>query len=209
MEVKRDGKAVTGKAHSCMKKAVAELEDSKIIDLFFERSEQAITELSKKYGAVCRRVAGNILRNDLDAEECVNDAYLGAWNTIPPRRPDPLFTYICRIVRNLSITRYHANTAVKRNSFYDAALDELEECLPSAETVETVLDARELSVLLDRFLETLDRENRILFVRRYWYSDPVSEIGAAFHMTSNSVSARLSRIRRKLKGFLKEEGYEL
>lgn len=185
------------------------MEDGKIIDLFFERSEQAITELSKKYGAVCRRVAGNILRNDLDAEECVNDAYLGAWNTIPPNRPDPLLTYICRIVRNLSITRYHANTAVKRNSFYDAVLDELAECLPSAVTVETEVDARELSALLDRFLETLDRENRILFVRRYWYSDPVSEIGAAFHMSGNSVSARLSRIRRKLKGFLKKEGYEL
>lgn len=185
------------------------MEDSKIIDLFFERSEQAITELSKKYGAVCKRVAGNILRNGLDAEECVNDAYLGAWNTIPPRRPEPLLTYICRIVRNLSITRYHANTALKRNSFYDAALDELEECLPSAVTVETELDARELSVLLDRFLETLDRENRILFVRRYWYSDPVSEIGASFHMSGNTVSARLSRIRRKLKSFLKKEGYEL
>lgn len=183
------------------------LEDGKIIDLFFERSEQAITELSKKYGAACRRVAVNILRNELDAEECVNDAYLGAWNAIPPNRPDPLLTYLCQIVRNLSITRYHANTAVKRNSFYDAALDELEECLPSAVTVETEVDARELSALLDRFLETLDRENRVLFVRRYWYSDPVSEIGAAFHMSANSVSARLSRIRRKLKGFLKKEGY--
>ncbi len=183
------------------------MEDGKIIDLFFERSEQAITELSKKYGAVCRRVAVNILRNDLDAEECVNDAYLGAWNAMPPNRPDPLLTYLCRIVRNLSITRYHANTAAKRNSFYDTALDELEECLPSAATVETEVDARELSALLDRFLETLDRENRVLFVRRYWYSDPVSEIGAAFHMSANSVSARLSRIRRKLKSFLKKEGY--
>lgn len=185
------------------------MEDSKIIDLFFERSEQAITELSKKYGAVCRRVAGNILRNELDAEECVNDAYLGAWNAIPPNRPELLLPYICRIVRNLSITRYHANTAVKRNSFYDAALDELEECIPSSASVEAEMDARELSALLDRFLETLDRENRLLFVRRYWYSDPVSEIGAAFHMRGNSVSARLSRMRRRLRRFLEEEGYEI
>ncbi|MCI9176552.1 MAG: sigma-70 family RNA polymerase sigma factor [Lachnospiraceae bacterium] len=185
------------------------MEDSRIIDLFFERSEQAIAELSKKYGAVCNRVAGNILRNSLDVEECVNDAYLGAWNTIPPRRPEPLLAYLCRIVRNLSITRYHANTAAKRNSFYDAALDELEECLASAKTVETEISAKELSDLLDRFLGTLDRENRIMFVRRYWYSDPVSSIAAAFHMSSNSVSARLSRIRTKLKKFLKKEGYEV
>lgn len=183
------------------------MDDDKIIDLFYERSEQAIEELSKKYGAVCSKVARNILRNGLDAEECVNDAYLGAWNTIPPKRPEPLLAYICQIVRNLSITRYHANTAAKRNSFYDAALDELEECLASAVTVETEISAKELSELLDRFLATLDRENRIIFLRRYWYSDPVSEIAAVFHMSSNSVSARLSRVRRKLKKFLKQEGY--
>lgn len=185
------------------------MEDNRIIDLFYERSEQAIVELSKKYGAVCRKVAGNILRNDLDVEECLNDAYLGAWNAIPPERPDPLLAYICRIVRNLSVTRYHANTAAKRNSFYDAALDELEECLASAATVETELSARELSGLLDSFLGTLDRENRIMFVRRYWYSDPVSEIAEAFHMSSNSVSARLSRIRKKLRKFLRKEGYDI
>lgn len=185
------------------------MEDSKIIEMFFARSEQAITELSEKYGAMCRRVAGNILRNKLDVEECVNDAYLGVWNAIPPHRPELLSAFVCRIVRNLSVTRYHANTAAKRNSFYDAALDELEECIPSAASVEAEMDARELSTLLNRFLETLDRENRILFVRRYWYSDTVSSIGAAFHMNGNSVSARLSRIRRKLRSFLKEEGYEI
>jgi DNA-directed RNA polymerase specialized sigma24 family protein len=98
----------------------------------------------KKYGSVCRKVARNILNNDLDAEECVNDAFLGAWNTIPPQNPNPLLTYICRIVRNLSIKKYHANTAIKRNSFYDAALDELGECLAAAANVETELAAKEL-----------------------------------------------------------------
>lgn len=185
------------------------MEDGRIIDLFFERSEQAITELSKKYGAVFGKVAGNILGNARDAEECVNDAYLGVWNTIPPRRPEALLSYACRIVRNLSVARYHANTALKRNSFYDAALDELEECLPATSDVEEELSARELSRLLDRFLGELDRENRILFVRRYWYSDSVSEIAEAFHMSSNSVSARLLRIRTKLRKFLKKEGYDL
>ena len=124
-------------------------------------------ELSTKYGAVCSKVAKNILNNSHDAEECVNDAYLGAWNTIPPQNPNPLLTYICRIVRNLSIMKYHANTAIKRNSFYDAALDELEDCLASSETVEDKLTAKELSATLDQFLDTLDRENRVMFVRRY------------------------------------------
>ena len=106
------------------------MDDSKIIDLFYERSEQAIIELSKKYGAVCTRVANNILNNRQDTEECVNDAYLGAWNTIPPHHPNPLLSYVCRIVRNLAVNRYHANTAAKRNSSYDVALDELENCFP-------------------------------------------------------------------------------
>lgn len=185
------------------------LEDGKIIELFYARSEQAVMELSKKYGAVCRRIAGHILNNRLDVEECVNDAWLGAWNTIPPERPDPLSAYICRIVRNLSITKYHANTAAKRNSFYDVALDELEECLVSAETVEGEITARELSGILDRFLETLEPENRVMFVRRYWYSDSVAEIAERFHMSGNTVSARLFRIRGRLKKFLKSEGYEV
>ena len=185
------------------------MEDSKIIDLFFARQEQAIVELSQKYGAVCSKIARNILSNSFDAEECVNDAYLGAWNTIPPKRPDQLSAYICRIVRNLSISRYHSNTAVKRNSFYDIALDELEECLASAASVEEEISAKELSGLLERFLETLDTENRVMFMRRYWYSDSVSDIAERFHMSSNNVSVRLSRIRGRLKKFLRKEGYEI
>ena len=98
------------------------MEDSQIINLFIERSEQAIVELSNKYGRVCKKVSLNILNNPLDAEECVNDAYLGAWNGIPPQKLNPLLSYICRIVRNLSIKKYHANTATKRNSYYDVAL---------------------------------------------------------------------------------------
>lgn len=185
------------------------MEDDKIIELFYAREEQAIVELSKKYGAVCSKVANNILSNSLDAEECVNDAYLGAWNTIPPQRPAPLLAYICRIVRNLSITRYHSNAAVKRNSFYDVALDELEECLASVESVEAEISAKELSGLLDRFLETLDEENRVMFMRRYWYADPVSDIAERFYMSGNTVSVRLSRLRGRLKKFLRKEGYEI
>jgi RNA polymerase sigma-70 factor (ECF subfamily) len=183
------------------------IEDSEIIDLFYARSEQAIMELSKKYGGVCRKVARNILNNEQDAEECVSDAYLGAWNTIPPERPKPLLTYVCRLVRNLSIMRYHANTAVKRNSIYDVALDELESCLISPVTVETELSAKELGSIIDKFLDTLDRENRVIFVRRYWYADPVSDIAARMRMRPNLVSVRLSRTREKLKTYLRKEGY--
>lgn len=183
------------------------MEDSRIIELFYARSEQAIKELSKKYGALCTHVARNILNSRQDAEECVNDAYLGVWNTIPPENPNPLRTYICRIVRNLSIMRYHSNTAKKRNSYYDAALDELEDCITSASSVEDEISVRELSRLLDAFLDNLDVENRVIFVRRYWYSDSVSEIAERLGVSSNNISVRLSRIRSKLKKFLEKEGY--
>lgn len=182
------------------------MDDSKIIELFFERSEQAIMELSKKYGSICNKVAVNILNNRLDAEECVNDAYLGAWNTIPPQTPNPLLTYICKIVRNLSLKRYHANTAVKRNSFYDVALDELEQCIPSSFSVEDEIYAKQLTQYLNEFLDTLDRENRIMFVRRYWYADSISDIAAIFRMSNHNVTMRLSRMREKLRNFLLKKG---
>ena len=115
--------------------------DEEIIDLFFERSEQAIAELAHKHGGAVRRVAYNILGNQQDAEECVNDTWLGAWNAIPPARPSPLRTFVCRIARNLATARYHANTASIRNSRYDAALDELEEVLSDSGSVEQELEA--------------------------------------------------------------------
>ena len=105
------------------------MEDEKIIELFFDRSEQAIKEVDSKYGRTCHNISFNILHNELDAEECVNDAYLGAWNTIPPARPNPLLTFLCKIVRNISLKRYELNTAIKRNSTYDIAMDELEAML--------------------------------------------------------------------------------
>lgn len=185
------------------------MDDSKIIELFHARSEQAIMELSRKYGAVCIKIAKNVLNNKLDAEECVNDAYLGAWNTIPPQNPNPLLTYISRIVRNLSIKKYHSNTSVKRNSFYDVALDELENCISSDNTVESELSAKELAQMIDDFLDTLDKENRVMFVRRYWYSDSISDIAARFHTSNNNISVRLSRTREKLKNYLKKEGVEV
>ncbi len=178
------------------------LDDSKIIELFFARVEQAIVELSAKYGTACKRISKNILKNDLDVEECVNDTYLAVWNKIPPEKPNPLKIYVFRIVRNISIAKYHANTAVKRNSYYDAALEELENCLASHVSVEQEVDEKELSKHIDCFLATLDEESQMLFVRRYWYSDNISDLAVRFQLSSNNVSVRLSRIRDKLKKYL-------
>lgn len=201
---------ISGQIHSILLKGGERLtEDSQIIALFFARAEAAIAALSEKYGADCRRIAANILKNTLDAEECVSDAYLAAWNTIPPQKPDPLRAYLLRIVRNIAITRYHANTAEKRNSYYDAALAELEGCLASSDTVEEAIDADELSHQIDRFLAALDKESRMLFVRRYWYADSIEALAARFHLQKNAVSVRLWRIREKLKIHLRKEGYSI
>lgn len=188
---------------------VSSLDDREIIELFFERSDQAIVELSKKYGSICSKVAFNILNNIQDTEECVNDAYLGTWNTIPPQNPSPLLSYVCRIVRNLAIKKYHTNTAAKRNSIYDVALDELENCFPSSVSVKDEYDAIETARIIDKFLETLDRENRIMFVRRYWYSDSIDDLAKLFNMSNHNISVRLSRTREKLKNRLIKEGVSL
>lgn len=185
------------------------IEDEKIIQLFFERSEQAIKELDLKYGKVCHKVSYNILHNRQDAEECVNDAYLGTWNAIPPQRPNPLLTFLCKIVRNLSIMRHHSNTAMKRNSTYDVALEELEGCLASAATVEAEIEADELTHIIDSFLETLSQENRVIFMRRYWFSDTYQQIAERVGITENNAAVRLTRIRKQMKDYLTEREVSL
>lgn len=185
------------------------IEDEKIIELFFERSEQAIEELDLKYGKVCHKVSYNILHNRQDAEECVNDAYLGAWNAIPPQHPAPLLTFLCKIVRNLSVMRHHANTAVKRNSTYDVALEELEGCLASTATVEAEIETSELTRMIDSFLETLSQENRVIFMRRYWFSDTYKQIAERVGVTENNVAVRLTRIRKQMKDYLTEREVSL
>ena len=182
------------------------LEDSKIIALFFERSEQAIRELDDKYGPAVRKTAANILADRLDVEECVNDTWLRAWNSIPPHAPDPLAGYVCRIARNLAVNRYHAARAQKRGGGYELILDEMQECVPSGVDIETEYDAKELSAAINRFLSGLSREDRFLFVRRYWYADPVSDIAAMTHGTSHRISVRLFRTRKKLNRYLRQEG---
>ena len=182
------------------------MDDKRIIELFFARSEQAITEVQIKYGWLCREISVNILRSESDAEECANDVYLALWNTIPPAHPDPLVTYVARVARNQSIKRYHKNTAKKRNSHYDTALSELEGCIPDGETVEELFRAEELATHFDAFLDTLSKKNRVIFVRRYYFSEPVAEIAKKMHMEPRKVTLSLSRTREKLKQYLQKKG---
>ena len=182
------------------------LEDSGMISLFFERSEQAIAELDRKYGAAVRRTVSNILHDRADVEECVNDAYFAVWNTVPPNSPDPMISYVCRIARNIAVNRYHSNSAEKRRANYSVALDELEECIPSGVSVESAYDAKELTEAINRFLAGISKDDRVLFVRRYWYADPVNKIAADTGSNPDRISVRLFRIREKLRKKLKKEG---
>jgi RNA polymerase sigma-70 factor (ECF subfamily) len=186
---------------------VTHLEDSKIIDLFFARSEQAIGELDKAHGAAVRKTAGNILRDRLDVEEIVNDTYLGVWNSIPPHRPEPLVSFVCRIARNQAVSRLRGAKAARRNSEFDLVLDELAEFLPSDMDVEEDYARKELAAAINRFLSTLDYDDRYLFVLRYWFADPVKEIAAAMKTKENRVSVRLFRLREKLRNTLQKEGF--
>lgn len=185
------------------------MEDDGIMELLFARSEQAIAELTRKYDRVCRRIAGHILNSAEDAEECVNDTWLAVWNNIPPATPDSLAAYVCKIARNQSLKKYRYNTAKRRNSFYDESLSELEECIPAQTGNTDSCTEEDLTVLIEDFLDSLDHKSRILFLKRYWYAEPVSSIAEEFRMTENHVSVRMCRIRAKLRTYLEKKGVSL
>lgn len=178
------------------------MDDEGIIRLFFERQEQAITELDRKYGKVCKKLSNNILNNTQDVEECVNDAYLAAWNAIPPAHPNPLLAYVCKIVRNLSCKYYHAKSAAKRNSAFDLALEEIEDCLSAEGSVEDEVEARELAQVIQQFLDGLSAENRTIFLLRYVYIDSYVDIGKRTGLPEKTISVRLTRLRKQLKSYL-------
>ena len=180
------------------------IDDEKIIDLFFERSEQAIRELDIKYGKICHNLSYNIVNNRQDAEECVNDAYLGAWNAIPPVRPNPLLSYIVKIVRNISLKIYWRKEAAKRSGHYTIALEEIEGYIADQKTVEDEIEARELARIIGEFLDTLTLENRVIFMRRYWFADSYKDIAEFVGLTEKNISVRLTRIREKMKQYLIE-----
>lgn len=186
------------------------MEDQKIIDLYWSRSESAISETADKYGRYCRRIAYNILHNHEDCEECVNDTYFRAWNTMPPNRPNRLSAFLGKIVRNLSLDRYDSYTTEKRGlGQVPLALEELEACIPSSSDTEQVIDELALAQLLNHFLSGMKSEPRMIFVQRYWYLNSIKEIAADFDISESKVKMTLLRIRKKLKEFLEKEGVHL
>lgn len=182
------------------------MEDRAIIRLLFDRAERALTELAKKYGRGLHRLAKNITGSDEDAAECVNDTYLALWNAIPPAQPDPLSAYTYRTGRNIALKRHRANTAGKRWEGYELSLDELAGCIADHRASD-ILDARLLGDAISRFLREESRENRVLFLRRYWFGDSVRDAARAVGLEENAAGVRLSRIRSRLKEFLIKEGY--
>ena len=184
------------------------MEDKQLIRLLFDRAEQAIEILSRRFGSRLYRTAMNILGDPQDAEETVSDTYLAVWKTIPPRQPEPLAPFVYRIGRNIALTRLRDTTAQKRQSDYDLSLEELAGCIAGPDLWEQI-DSRELGRMIDAFLGTLSPDSRRIFLRRYWFGDPVTDIAKVFGMTQNAVSVRLSRTRDKLKSFLIKEGFYL
>ena len=184
------------------------MEDSRIIELYWQRSENAITETDKKYGAYCSTVAFNILLNQEDAEECVNDTWLGAWDAIPPHRPSMLRAFLAKITRNLSIKRLEKRLADKRGGTAECiVLDELEECIGDPTDVEGIAEANALEELIRRFVRKLPERDGNLFVRRYFFTDSIASIAERYRISENHVMVILSRIRKKLKKELMKEGF--
>lgn len=185
------------------------MEDPNIIGLFYERSERALDEIQKKYGKEMERIACGICGDREDAEEIVNDALRVLWGRIPPEYPDPLSTYIFRVVRNLSLARFRDRNRQKRTATFVEPLDELVESIAAVEEPEALSDAREITLVINEFLSRLDRTGRMIFVSRYWFSENVADIAKKRGMTRVAVSARLARMRKSLAKLLKERGIEL
>ena len=186
------------------------MDDQAIVELYWNRSEHALSETSAKYGKYCYSIAYNILENSEDADESVNDTYLAAWGTIPPNRPAILSTFLGKLTRRISIDCLRKRTADKRGGGeVTLVLDELEDCIAGKQNVENAYIHKELTEAINCYLDTLTQIERNIFLCRYWYAIPVSEIAARFGMREGNVSVTLTRIRIKLKNYLIERDYDL
>ena len=181
------------------------MEDNKIIDLFFARNEDAIRYTADTYGRRLFTLADNILKNGQDAEESVNDTYMRTWNTIPPQRPRHFFAYLAKICRHIALDKLDWKCAVKRKADVVSLTQEMENCIPD-QFREREMESKELGKLLDRFLKSQTQENRMMFMRRYWYFDSVAEIAVRYGISEDAAQKRISRTRAKLAVFLKQEG---
>ena len=183
------------------------MEDTKIIDLFWERDESAIRETEITYGRYCRTIAFNILGDEEDVQECLNDTWLGAWNSIPPARPACLSAFLAKITRNLAISKYRAKYAKKRTGDrLSESLDELGECIPlSSDNVSQTVDRRMLEDTINGYLDTCSEKQRKIFVRRFFYFDSIAEISQMYGIGQSDVKVTLMRMRRSLQKILEEE----
>ena len=182
------------------------MDDKQIVELYWQRNEQAIAETAAKYETYCMKISQNILSDRADSEENVNDTYLHAWEAIPPQRPAILSAFLGRIARNLALDKLSYNGAGKRASALTEAFEELEPCLVGADDTQKSVEASEFSIWLQAFLRAQTRENRVFFVRRYWYGESVSEIAAACGCSAEKVKSSLFRTRNRLReAMLKED----
>lgn len=186
------------------------MQDQAIIEMFHSRDPDAVRAVAEKYDAYCAKIAGNILSDPQDIEECINDAYLQLWQSIPPHTPENLATYLGKLLRNIAFNRSRANQAQKRGAGnIPLVLDELAEVVSGGDTVESAMTAKEMAEAINAFLGKLPPWKRYVMVRRYWYADSIAQIAEASGRTQSYISLTLTRLRRKLQTYLTERGFEL
>ncbi|MCL2122427.1 MAG: RNA polymerase sigma factor [Clostridiales bacterium] len=185
------------------------MQDYQIVDLYWERDERAIKESEANYGKYCRSISINLLNNQEDAEECVNDTWLSAWNSIPPNRPTALSAFFGRIVRNLSISRFRANRAGKRYDGITVMLSELDDCVPSTVSVSETMENGQITQVIESWLNLQSKDDRALFIRRYWHGEAVVSLAKESNVTQNQMAQRMLRLRQSLKKALEKEEISL
>lgn len=186
------------------------MKDEAIVDLYLQKDQQAITASSAKYGSKLRQISFNIVQNNSDAEECENDTYLSAWNSIPPNSPKTfLFSFLAKVIRNLSINVYNKNHTQSRYANIVELTKEMEECIPSPTDEACKIADSEFTESINKFLKTLAKEERDIFVHRYWYSEPIKSVSEKFHISESKTKSMLMRTRQKLKNHFESEVLDL
>jgi len=185
------------------------MNDNIIISLFFERSQDAISQTQEKYGCLCRHIVRGVLSCDEDIEECINDTWLAVWNAIPPERPDKLSAFVCKVAKNLALKKYSYITAQRRNPNMESTLTELQDCIPCKSSMEQDLEGKETISHINSFLRRLSFNDRNIFLRKYFVGDSIAQIAKTFSFSESKVKSSLHRTRGKLKIHLTEKGVAL
>ena len=185
------------------------MEDTAIVDLYWQRSDRAISETDRKYGRYCHSIAFNFVRNNEDAEECVNDTYFALWNALPSQKPSIFSAFIGRITRNLALKKYEYISASKRNPAVVTSFEELSDCVSGTDNVESEVESRQIENMISTFLWRQGEEKRNVFIRRYWYFDSIETICSSTGFSQSKVKSMLYEMRRKLRANLEREGIEL